>query len=56
MDPSLHYLPGGRVICEICCEIKTHDQLEPVSDDPGTFWDVCRDCAAKEREQGFDNW
>lgn len=38
-------LADGRVMCCICFEYCTRDQLEPVADELGKVWDVCRECA-----------
>lgn len=35
MDPSLRFLPNGLVVCCLCAEAVTRDQLEPVSAEPG---------------------
>lgn len=61
-DPSIfyeHIRRTGEVICQICCESKPKDQMQPVSPEqalknwtPGLVWDICRDCAAFEIEQG----
>jgi hypothetical protein len=42
----------GRAMCCICFEVKTKAELEPVSDSPGKVWDVCRECAEREKAQG----
>lgn len=49
MHPDLKFLPDGKVICQICCEATLRDDLEPVEDEPGQVWDICKTCAAKER-------
>jgi hypothetical protein len=50
---SLMHDPDGiHHACCICFEWFTKEGLEPVSDEPGKVWDVCKDCAAKEREMG----
>lgn len=43
--------PGGRRCC-ICFEGCTVEELEPVSDEPGRVWDVCRKCAGVEKLAG----
>jgi hypothetical protein len=55
MDPRIsieHTRMTGRVICQICWADKPKTEMEPVSDAPGTVWDVCRDCAGWEKRQG----
>lgn len=47
-DPRLYYLTDGRHICQICCEAKGRDELQPVTDDPTKVWDVCKECAQRE--------
>jgi hypothetical protein len=47
-DPELYHLPDGREVCQICVEIKTRDELQPVKGKPGVVWDVCKDCAERE--------
>jgi hypothetical protein len=49
---DLMHLPDGRHVCCICFEAFTREDLEPVTDEPGKVWDVCRGCAAREREHG----
>jgi hypothetical protein len=55
MDPRIsweHTRRTGRVICQICWEDKPKTEMEPVSDKPGMVWDVCRECAGREKRQG----
>jgi len=40
------------IICHICFCTVSETELEPVSDEPGEVWDVCRKCAAKDKEHG----
>lgn len=50
-DPRIfweHTERTGEVICQICCESKLKDQMEPVSDTPGKVWDVCHECAVED--------
>jgi hypothetical protein len=44
----------GRIICQICCDDFERVEMEPVSDDPRKVWvwDICRGCAALEKETG----
>ena len=42
----------GRIICQICCEDFTREEMEPVSDDPSKVWDICRTCADLEKTRG----
>lgn len=41
----LSRLTDGRVACCVCFEFRHRDELEPVVDEPGKVWDVCRECA-----------
>lgn len=41
-------LTDGRVSCSICMDFFDRDQLQPVADEPGRWWDVCQDCAQAE--------
>jgi hypothetical protein len=45
---SLSRLADGRVACCVCFEFCHRSELEPVVDEPGRVWDVCRTCAATE--------
>jgi hypothetical protein len=47
----LNRLTDGRVSCCVCFEFHHRDGLEPVADEPGKVWDVCRECA---RSGGVD--
>jgi hypothetical protein len=52
VDPRLfweHTERTGEVICQICCESKPKDQMEPVVDNPGVVWDVCKVCVSLEK-------
>jgi hypothetical protein len=43
---DLTRLKDGRIMCSICFEYRHTEDLEPVADEPGRFWDVCKgDCA-----------
>ena len=42
--------PDDGVICAMCFRIWPWEEMEPVSDEPGKRWDVCMDCAARERQ------
>ncbi|MFC7983838.1 hypothetical protein [Streptomyces sp. NPDC057336] len=42
----LSRLTDGRVMCCLCFEYCTHDQLNPVN---GDVEDVCKPCAAREQ-------
>lgn len=46
----LSRLDDGRVMCCICMEYKTTDELADVDGEPGRKWDVCIPCDARERE------
>jgi len=55
VDPTIfweHTERTGEVICQICCESKKKEEMEPVSDSPGKVWDICKDCAKREKEAG----
>lgn len=56
MDPTLKFLDDGRVICQICCEAKTHEELAPVEDEPGRVWDVCIECTQRDAMMTHDQW
>lgn len=43
--------PGGSRCC-LCFEGFEFEDLEPVSDEEGRRWDVCKGCAAIEKAQG----
>lgn len=43
---------GKQRLCCICFEWCIRDDLEPVSDEPGKVWDVCKSCAVREKAQG----
>ena len=43
---------GTQRRCCICFELCQRAELEPVSDEPGMFWDVCKTCATKEKQHG----
>jgi hypothetical protein len=51
-DPAslMHSADGVHHACCICFEWFTKDELEPVENEPGKVWDVCKGCAADERE------
>jgi hypothetical protein len=52
VDPRLfweHTKRTGEVICQICCESKPKDQMEPVVDKSGVVWDVCKVCVSLEK-------
>jgi hypothetical protein len=36
----------------ICWQRKRWEDLEPVSDAPNQRWDVCKDCAARDKQSG----
>jgi len=44
LDRSTH----GRVMCCLCFDWCTHDQLDPTED--GRVRDVCKPCAEKEKQ------
>lgn len=44
----LSRLTDGRIMCCICFEYRTREELDPVADEPGKVWDVCRACAIME--------
>lgn len=48
---SLMDWPGGSRCC-LCFEGFEVKDLEPVSDEEGRYWDVCKQCAAIEKAQG----
>jgi hypothetical protein len=48
----MHSADGKHHACCICFEWFTIPELEPVSDEPGKVWDVCRSCAETERQRG----
>jgi hypothetical protein len=37
----LSRLDDGRIMCCICMEYKTRDELADVESEPGRKWDVC---------------
>jgi hypothetical protein len=45
---SLSRLTDGRVACCVCFEFRHRHELEPLADEPGKVWDVCRECAQSE--------
>jgi hypothetical protein len=45
-------LTDGRVMCCVCFEYFTRDRLEPVVDEPGKTWDVCRPCFPSTVREG----
>lgn len=45
----LSRLDDGRVACCVCFGYVPREGLEPVEDEPGRVWDMCRPCAAAER-------
>jgi hypothetical protein len=47
-------LDDGRVMCCICMEYKTTDELAPVEGEPGRKWDVCIPCEADEARYTTD--
>lgn len=44
----LSRLTDGRVACCVCFEFRHRHELEPVAEEPGKVWDVCRGCAQAE--------
>lgn len=42
----------GKIACVICFEDKVKANMEPVSDEPGKVWDVCKECAEREKALG----
>jgi len=55
MDPQISIemrRRTGLIICQICCRAMLRISMEPVSDTPGHVWDVCRECARWEKQQG----
>lgn len=40
---------AGLVMCMLCFDSKPRDEMQPVADEPGKVWDVCKECAANER-------
>jgi hypothetical protein len=44
----LSRLTDGRVACCVCFKFCPRPELEPVADEPGRVWDVCRECAQSE--------
>lgn len=49
---STYVAPNGAVMCQLCFAMTDHDDLEPVSDEPGKVWDVCKYCAEVDRADG----
>lgn len=47
-------LKRGKVACVICFEDKDKSKMEPVSNEPGKVWDVCKDCAEMEKAHGAE--
>lgn len=45
----LSRLDDGRVMCCHCFAYCTHDELEPVANELGRWWDVCRPCWAADQ-------
>lgn len=43
---------AGRVMCMLCFEFVEKVDCEPCSDEPGKVWDVCKECAAREKANG----
>jgi|KBSMisStaDraftv2_1062788.scaffolds.fasta_scaffold3382605_2 hypothetical protein len=50
--PVRYHHPDSRVVCMICWQRKRWEDLEPVSDAPNQRWDVCKDCAARDKQSG----
>lgn len=48
---DLMYYPNGRCCC-LCFKGFDKKDLEPISDEPGKVWDVCKECAANEKALG----
>lgn len=52
----LDRLTDGRAACCICFCFFGTEGLEPVSDEPGRYWDVCLTCAAEEKDHGASHY
>ena len=45
----LSRLTDGRIMCQLCFEYKTREELNPLPD--GMVEDVCKPCAVLERQR-----
>lgn len=52
VSQDLMHLEDGRHRCQLCYEAFETYELEPVSNEPGRYWDVCQKCAEREKSQG----
>lgn len=56
-DPSLMGLqPDGRMLCCICCEVKSREDMALVEEEPGWVWDVCKECREHESKVERERW
>jgi len=57
VDPELfrrHTELTGEIICQICCESKPREEMEPVRNRPGWVWDVCKECVVIDGHPAAD--